>query len=64
MKSLLSRFARVEIGEPPQEIELDLDMLTSDFYVLTTTSSKGSKYDDYFSKSAGGLCSFTLCRTS
>ncbi|MCJ1245744.1 hypothetical protein MMC30_002948 [Trapelia coarctata] len=45
-------FAKVEIGEPPQEIELDLDMLTSDFYILTTTSSKGTKYDDYFSKSA------------
>ena len=39
----------ISMGEPPQEIEVDLDMLTSDFFVLTTTSRIGSKYDDYFS---------------
>ena len=64
---MISRFAKVEIGEPAQEIELDLDMLTSDFYVLTTTSSKGSKYDDYFSKSARMphllLCTITQADT-
>ena len=27
-------------------------MLVSDFYVVTTTSRKGSRYDDYFSQSA------------
>ena len=31
---------------------MDLNMLVSDFYVLTTTSRKGSRYDDYFSQSA------------
>jgi hypothetical protein len=62
MISALSRFAKVQIGQPPQEIEVDLDMLTSDFYVLTTTSSRGSKYDDYFSKTAGILRLSTLCR--
>ena len=51
--SISSRFAKIGIGEPPQEIEMDLDMLASDFYVLTTTSSIGTKYDDYFSKSTG-----------
>ncbi|MCJ1288023.1 hypothetical protein MMC26_007376 [Xylographa opegraphella] len=43
-------YANITMGEPPQAIEVDLDMLTSDFFVLTTTSRIGSKYDDYFSK--------------
>ncbi|KAL9027191.1 MAG: hypothetical protein Q9196_004258 [Gyalolechia fulgens] len=44
-------FARLFIGEPPQSIELDLNMLTSDFYVRHTTSHLGVRYDDIFSKS-------------
>lgn len=28
-------------------------MLVSDFYIVTTTSRKGSKYDDFFSQSVG-----------
>ncbi|KAI9816201.1 MAG: hypothetical protein M1827_001802 [Pycnora praestabilis] len=44
-------YGKIAIGEPPQEIEMDLDLLTSDFFVFTTTSSKGSKYDDLFSSS-------------
>ena len=47
----LYRYAKIGIGEPEQSVEIDLDMLSSDFYVLTTTSRKGSKYDDIFSKS-------------
>ena len=31
---------------------MDLNMLVHDFYVVTTTSRKGSRYDDYFSQSA------------
>ena len=46
------RYAKVKIGDPPQEIEMDLNMLVSDFYVTTTTSRKGSRYDDFFSQSA------------
>ena len=34
---------------------MDLNMLTSDFYVITTSSKKGNKYDDYFSKSIGKM---------
>lgn len=41
----------MKIGDPPQEIEVDLNMLASDFYVVTTSSEKGNKFDDYFSKS-------------
>ena len=43
----------IKIGDPPQEIEMDLNMLASDFYVIATTSQLGSKYDDYFSQSSG-----------
>jgi hypothetical protein len=32
---------------------MDLNMLASDFYVVTTTSRKGSRYDDLFSQSHG-----------
>jgi len=43
----------MKIGNPPQEIEVDLDMLASDFYVVTTTSRRGSRYDDFFSQTVG-----------
>lgn len=45
------RYAKFKIGSPPQEVEVDLNMLVSDFYVVTTTSRIGSRYDDYFSQS-------------
>ncbi|KAL8969746.1 MAG: hypothetical protein Q9183_001852 [Haloplaca sp. 2 TL-2023] len=44
-------FARLTLGEPPQSIDLDLNMLTSDFYVRHTSSHAGTRYDDLFSKS-------------
>ncbi|KAI4192927.1 MAG: hypothetical protein LQ346_004081 [Caloplaca aetnensis] len=46
-----SWFATLAMGEPPQSIDLDLNMLTSDFYVRHTTSHVGTRYDDLFSKS-------------
>lgn len=49
------RYANIKIGEPPQELEMDLNMLTSDFYVVITTSRKGKKYDDLFSQSIGNF---------
>lgn len=48
-----ARFARLTLGEPPQTIDLDLNMLTSDFYIRHTSSHAGTKYDDLFSKSFG-----------
>lgn len=45
-----SRYAKIKIGEPPQEVEMDLNMLAADFYVVLTTSRLGSKYDDLFSQ--------------
>ena len=32
---------------------MDLNMLVSDFHIMITTSRKGSKYDDYFSRTVG-----------
>ena len=52
------RYAKFNIGSPPQEVEVDLNMLISDFYVMTTTSRVGNKYDDYFSQSVG------MCQSS
>ena len=50
---LCCRYAKFKIGDPPQEIEVDLNMLVSDFYIVATTSRRGSKYDDFFSQSVG-----------
>ncbi|KAL9103986.1 MAG: hypothetical protein Q9163_001006 [Psora crenata] len=46
-------YATVKIGNPPQTIEMDLNMLVSDFYIVTTTSRLGSRYDEHFSQSNG-----------
>lgn len=48
-----NRYAKIEIGEPPQAVEMDLNMLASDFYIVITTSRKGSRYDDFFSQTGG-----------
>ncbi len=47
------RFAKVKMGQPAQEVEMELDMLLADFYAVTTTSARGSRYDDFFSGSYG-----------
>ena len=49
------RYAKMAIGQPPQTIEMDLNMLASDFYVVITTSRKGSRYDDLFSQTGGNF---------
>ena len=46
------RFFNLEVGDPPQTIQADLDMLSPDFYTLMTTSGNGSQYNS-FSKSHG-----------
>lgn len=43
----------MQIGQPPQVVEMDLNMLASDFYVIITTSRKGSRYDELFSQTGG-----------
>jgi hypothetical protein len=46
------RFFNLEVGDPPQMIQADLDMLSPDFYTLMTTSGNGSQYNS-FSRSHG-----------
>ena len=43
----------LHIGEPQQSIEMDLDMLAPDFYLLSTTSDHGSKFESFFSSTHG-----------
>lgn len=46
-------FATLKLGEPSQSIEMDLDLLTADFAVTTTTSPHGSRFEDFFSTTYG-----------
>jgi hypothetical protein len=46
-------FANLHIGEPAQEVDMDLDMLAADWWILSTSSNKGSFYIDFHSKSYG-----------
>lgn len=39
-----SWFASLKIGEPSQNVDMDLNMLTADFVVVSTPSGKGSFY--------------------
>ncbi|KAL9105627.1 MAG: hypothetical protein Q9227_009239 [Pyrenula ochraceoflavens] len=50
-------FAKLELGDPPQRLEAELDMLSPDYYMMSTSSSStiGSKYDAFASRSHTGL---------
>jgi len=48
-----SWYARMKVGTPSQKIQLDLDMLTRDFAITTTSSALGSKFEDFFSSTYG-----------
>lgn len=41
----------MRIGKPPQDIEVDVDMLSPDFLFVTTSSGQGIKYDVFSSNS-------------
>jgi hypothetical protein len=43
------------MGDPAQQIDLDLDMLTSDWFVFSSTSPKGSFFLDCSSKTYGKI---------
>ena len=53
-------YASVTIGDPPQKLELDLDMLHSDFFTLMTTSGKGQRYNTTNSKTHGKNVSVSI----
>jgi hypothetical protein len=46
-------FANLYIGEPVQEVNMDLDMLTADWWIFSTSSDKGSIYLDFNSSTYG-----------
>ncbi|TVY42739.1 Aspartic protease [Lachnellula occidentalis] len=43
-------FANLRIGDPPQNVDMDLDMLTADWWISSTSSDKGSYFLDFNSK--------------
>ena len=43
-------FATIELGEPAQQVNMDLDMLTADWWVQSTNSDLGSFFLDFNSK--------------
>jgi hypothetical protein len=45
-------FANLHLGDPPQNVDMDLDMLTADWWIFSTSSDKGS-FLDFKSKSYG-----------
>jgi len=42
---------------------MDLDMLTSDFVVHTTTSDRGTRFNDIFSNTHGMVSMLKRCRS-
>lgn len=48
-----SRYTTIDVGDPPQALEIDLDLLTPDFYTVLTTSNGGHKYNTFGSHSHG-----------
>ena len=50
-------FVKFRFGQPHQTVQVDLDLLTSDFFLFTTTSRRGSQFWDFHSNS---YCSWTL----
>lgn len=54
-------FVDLKIGEPEQRIDMDLDMLTADWWILSTSGKKGSMFWDFDSKTYG-LIILSLCQ--
>ena len=46
-------FANLRLGDPPQNVDMDLDMITADWWLFSTNSNKGSFFLDFNSKSYG-----------
>ncbi|KAE8448616.1 hypothetical protein EG329_009041 [Mollisiaceae sp. DMI_Dod_QoI] len=58
-------YASLHIGEPIQEVDMDLDMLTVDWWILSTSSDKGSFFLDFNSKTyvdSESHLAFPTCR--
>ncbi|KAI9763337.1 MAG: hypothetical protein M1840_000602 [Geoglossum simile] len=48
-------FAELRVGEPVQVVEMDLDMLTADFFLFSTTSRGGRGFTALLSQTFGDL---------
>lgn len=57
-----SWFASLRIGEPAQELDMDIDMLAADWWVLSTKSGRGSFFLDFNSRTYRELTPF--CNTN
>lgn len=59
-------YATLKIGSPEQSIQVDVDLLSSDFLLYSTTSSLGSKFEALFSQSyqRSGNQVFSSCTVS
>ncbi|TAQ88432.1 hypothetical protein B7494_g3215 [Chlorociboria aeruginascens] len=44
-------FANLKIGEPAQQVDMDIDMLTKDWFLFSTSSRKGSWFWEFKSSS-------------
>lgn len=53
-------FASLHIGEPVQTVDMDLDMLTTDWWIFSTQSDRGSYYLDFNSKTYGKKFPFLI----
>lgn len=54
-RCLTFRYTSLPLGPQPNTIEVDLDMLSPDFYTVQTTSGEGSQYN-VFSETHGKSC--------
>jgi hypothetical protein len=43
----------MDAGDPVQSLEVDIDMLSPDWFHIMTSSDKGSRYDTFASKTHG-----------
>lgn len=57
---LWDRYTVFEVGNPKQRLEVDVDMLSHDFYTIVTTSGKGVSYSPSASDTHG-LSPFDQC---
>lgn len=46
-------FAKLRMGEPVQSVDVDLDMLTADWWMFSASTEKGSFFWDFQSKTYG-----------
>ncbi|KAK5070380.1 hypothetical protein LTR64_000051 [Lithohypha guttulata] len=58
-------YTTIQVGKPPQTLEVDIDMLNPDFYLIMTTSGRGSKYNTFGNEGHAPSNNYVhpICRT-